>query len=768
VSPVNKEISDTRRAAGHHLLFLAAIIAIVFLFGAPFLNTRLGIRDFGGAAAWLAKVASWCDGSSEFSLWVPDFFCGQPLVMILPTLLWYLMYVPFALVFGVVLGLKIGMLFYLALAGFTCFAFVRWYVKAWWPAWLAGIAYALHPIHLDLSGQWGLTNFAVFYPYVPLLAMLLVMLARRPSLRLAGLVALVATLSFWADFQRPFVTFPFLGVFFLYELIKAGVLAPRPARTIARGVLFALGAGALAGLLLSFAVLPVLAEQEDCTLIPPAEIAKENRASSLHNPLYPFDANRMLTGSLRRALPAQMQSNAGVYYMGLVSMALSVAALVTAKKASHRAPILLFLLLATAAYWVACGVYSPWETWARFLDEIVNDPLNASQVPAFLVIVAAAAIAVPVALVVLVRRRREQLSEWLLIAVPLGAGLLLFGRPFVWLTEYVPFYGKMRSPTWFVAVVPAFASAVLVGLASRAIAARVRDRNRRQLFYAVAAVLLLLDVFPYRSRLDIDRLYAREFGDSRVEPGAELEEVAKFLDESGREGRWITADPYSPLGDALNVYTDRPAAWSWLHWSSAKGYGRYFEDREEGVFTHFMDPARVDRACAMLGVANVRYIIASPIYMRNSAVFGLPKVFAAGEWVVMENPRWRPFVQVYPGGKEALAHPSISSTEQLEAAEVWAVSRSPDEIAFTVKADEAALVVVAESWYPHWSAAVDGRPADLPAAEGAFLAVNVDPGRHEVKLTRTPAPVYRAGGLLTAAGLILLVASFIPWRKPIR
>jgi len=763
---VSKEISDTRRAALHHLLFLGAILAIVFLFGAPFLNTRLGIRDFGGAAAWLSKVASWCDGSSEFALWVPDFFCGQPLVMLLPTLLWYLMYVPFVLVFGVVLGLKIGILFYLALAGFTCFAFVRWYVKAWWPAWLAGIAYALHPIHLDLSGQWGLTNFAVFYPYVPLLAMLLVMLARRPSLRLAGLVALVAALSFWADFQRPFVTFPFLGVLFLYELVKAGILAPRPMTAMVRGIVFALGAGALAALLLSFAVLPVLVEQEHCTLIPPAEIAGENLASSLHNPLYPFDANRMLTGSLRHALPPRMQSNAGVYYMGLVSIALSLVALVTAKKASHRAPVALFLLLAAAAYWIACGVYSPWETWARFLNEIVNDPINASQVPAFLLVVAAAAVAVPVALVVLVRRRREQISEWLLVAVPLAAGLFLFGKPFVWLTKYVPLYANMRSPTWFVAVMPAFASAVLVGLASRAIAQRIRDANRRRLLYAAAGVFLLLDVLPYRSRLDVDQLYAREFGDSRVEPGAELQEVATFLDKAGREGRWITADPYSPLGDALNVYTDRPTAWSWLHWSSAKGYGRYFEDRDEGVFVRFMDPAQVDRACAMLGVASVRYVLASPVYMRNSAVFGLPKAFAAGQWLVLENPHFLPFVQVYPRGEPAPAHLSVSTMEQLTTAEVSNLTRSPDEIAFAVNVDEPALVVAAESWYPHWRAAVDGRPADLLAAEGAFLAVNVGAGRHDVKLTRTLAPVYRIGALLTVVGLVLLAASFVRWRRP--
>ena len=43
-----------------------------------------------------------------------------------------------------------------------------------------------------------------------------------------------------------------------------------------------------------------------------------------------------------------------------------------------------------------------------------------------------------------------------------------------------------------------------------------------------------------------------------------------------------------------------------------------------------------------------------------------------------------------------------------------------------------ALLVASESYYPNWHATVDGRPAEVLAAEGAFLALRVDPGEHDV------------------------------------
>jgi hypothetical protein len=59
---------------------------------------------------------------------------------------------------------------------------------------------------------------------------------------------------------------------------------------------------------------------------------------------------------------------------------------------------------------------------------------------------------------------------------------------------------------------------------------------------------------------------------------------------------------------------------------------------------------------------------------------------------------------------------------------------SANEVEFRVDAPEATVAVVAQSYYPRWRAWVDGRPADLWRANGAFQAVAVPAGRHEVRL----------------------------------
>jgi hypothetical protein len=72
-----------------------------------------------------------------------------------------------------------------------------------------------------------------------------------------------------------------------------------------------------------------------------------------------------------------------------------------------------------------------------------------------------------------------------------------------------------------------------------------------------------------------------------------------------------------------------------------------------------------------------------------------------------------------------------------------------------------ALVVVAEAWFPGWEARVDGRPARVLEADGAFLGVVVGPGRHRVSLAyRGPAtaPVGAAVSAVTVLGSLAVLA----------
>lgn len=77
-----------------------------------------------------------------------------------------------------------------------------------------------------------------------------------------------------------------------------------------------------------------------------------------------------------------------------------------------------------------------------------------------------------------------------------------------------------------------------------------------------------------------------------------------------------------------------------------------------------------------------------------------------------------------------------------------------NEVALTVDAPRAGLLVCSESNFSGWTARVDGRPTRILAANYAFRAIEVPPGTHKVTLTYTPPG--RAGGVaLSLLGLIL-------------
>jgi len=76
-----------------------------------------------------------------------------------------------------------------------------------------------------------------------------------------------------------------------------------------------------------------------------------------------------------------------------------------------------------------------------------------------------------------------------------------------------------------------------------------------------------------------------------------------------------------------------------------------------------------------------------------------------------------------------------------------------------VAGDKPSLVVVAEAWFPGWTATVDGKPAPLVKADGAFLGVVVGPGDHQVELRYTEPAVATAGRAVTAATLAAIVVA---------
>jgi hypothetical protein len=102
--------------------------------------------------------------------------------------------------------------------------------------------------------------------------------------------------------------------------------------------------------------------------------------------------------------------------------------------------------------------------------------------------------------------------------------------------------------------------------------------------------------------------------------------------------------------------------------------------------------------------------------------------------------------------------PAVPSSTQ-----VSATREAPGRWEVTASGDAPSLVVVAESWFPGWSARVDGRPSPLLVADGAFLGVPVGPGRHAVSLEYGVRASAVLGRVATGAALAVCLV-FLVWQ----
>jgi hypothetical protein len=82
------------------------------------------------------------------------------------------------------------------------------------------------------------------------------------------------------------------------------------------------------------------------------------------------------------------------------------------------------------------------------------------------------------------------------------------------------------------------------------------------------------------------------------------------------------------------------------------------------------------------------------------------------------------------------------------------------EVLATVNADHPAWVVVAQTYYHHWQASVDGRPAMVWKANHAYQALEIPAGRHDIRLTYVDQP-FRIGLVVSLATFLGMIIAWI-------
>jgi hypothetical protein len=149
---------------------------------------------------------------------------------------------------------------------------------------------------------------------------------------------------------------------------------------------------------------------------------------------------------------------------------------------------------------------------------------------------------------------------------------------------------------------------------------------------------------------------------------------------------------------------------------------------------------------------------------------GLPRARLVGAAVVQPDTEAVSYMMsdaFDPEREVVLSDPApIALDGQLPTGYVTWISRSPNELQLSVSTERAALLVVADNWFPAWRARVDGVDTPILRAYHTLRAVPVGPGEHTVEM------YYESSGVRLSLWLSVLLlvgltgaTGFQMWRE---
>jgi len=127
---------------------------------------------------------------------------------------------------------------------------------------------------------------------------------------------------------------------------------------------------------------------------------------------------------------------------------------------------------------------------------------------------------------------------------------------------------------------------------------------------------------------------------------------------------------------------------------------------------------------------------------------------------LLAEPRFNPRDEVALNAGSSLAPFSGAAAAPPRGRVLW-LARGPQSCSLAVTTDRAAVLVLADDWYPSWKASVDGLDTPVLKADGGLQAVLLGAGRHEVDFSFDNGLFYDAlaaclAGLIFLAGLAMM------------
>jgi len=179
----------------------------------------------------------------------------------------------------------------------------------------------------------------------------------------------------------------------------------------------------------------------------------------------------------------------------------------------------------------------------------------------------------------------------------------------------------------------------------------------------------------------------------------------------------------------------------------------------------------------LLEQSNVRYWVTDELAIPPDAAHivglqrietfdrALPRAFLVGEAHVLDSDSlrsaltsdsWDPLHTVLVDKDPAL------KGEETFRGEVQELLYGPNSAIVQTSQEGEGMLVLLDSWFPGWTARVDGRPAEIFRANGFFRAVRLGPGEHRVDFAYVPEGLH-AGAEVSLLFLVLLLLSvFVP------
>ena len=770
---------------------LSAVVVVVAVWS-PFLAPGLRVEDFPGHVALIGVLSEILAADPTLPLWNGREYAGTSLVIAyLHPIGSLALLSPFTWIFGAETGVKVGGVVYLALAAATMYAWLLDWGRSQLGAALGSVIYVLHPGVFGFVGGAGQMHQPVTLALIPLVFLAWTRLGRELSVSRV-LIAAVASALLLLDMQRFFIVMPFaIGALF----------ATSGSRRLGMAASSALAVAVAVALLMCFPVLPILEERPLLQWHAPHAIEAWRQNFSFTHLLQLMDRAGAF-GPILSGLPAAHTAAAGgAWYQGAVVLAfVGLGSVFAARSPGDATQRLRLAVTLGATTLVVALAFGPHALFARNL-ELSRDLVGAG--PAGFGALAVLLLVAVLWLAAFYWLRAALLARWpgrrwLVDLGVIGAVLLLgFGTPFSLLSRMVVVYEHIRGPAHFAFPLLGFLLASAVCLVAPAWERVLGTRARMAVLAAGFLLLHGVDILPYVEKVPPAHPVSAATG---------LRDAYRSI-ATGPEGRMYDLSGYSPLADMLGARdAGRPSAWGWLGWSSTRHTSELLG--EVGVQAVRGD---FEQAAQIAGLANVRFF--SRLAFTGGQLEGSPAlevVVSDSQLVLAVNRRVLPYAQYYPklawvSGPNPVRIPIIARLAQAGVASytldptsddpapdrrpdyVWGVDaarlrpgvgrtpeslpRVPSEVAapceverprdvavdLQCRFDAPGVLVIAESWSPRWSVAVDGEERPLLRVNHAFQGVEVDAGDREVHFIYTAPTSIRVSLAVSAASWLAVI-----------